>query len=144
MTTTLFFQLLPGEKVQRIVGMPGPDLDDCEVVSQDGDKVTIRGQVWGRGPVYEDVVNLANIVWKSGSATSDRFAKWQEATSAEYARVGFIVWQRRIYSVTFSTTSESLMASYLASGWNSNQRLLVRVGGWSFAVHREDAGATYP
>lgn len=73
------FQLLPGEKVLQIVGMPGPDTDDCEVISQDGDQVTIRFQVYGRGPWFEETVPLSKLLWLQGSDTSKRYRDWMEA-----------------------------------------------------------------
>lgn len=72
------FQLLPGEKVLWIVGMPGPDTDDCEVVSQDGDRVTIRFRVYGSGPWHEDTIPVSRITWLRGSETSARYRKWKE------------------------------------------------------------------
>lgn len=77
--TATTFQLLPGEKVQHVVGMPGPDTDDCEVISQEGDAVKIRFQVWGKGPVLEDTVPLSLIVWRRGSPTSQRYHAWVAA-----------------------------------------------------------------
>lgn len=46
----------PGEKATWIVGLPGPDLDDCEVVCvlPDG-TYKVRLQVFGSGPWHEGV-----------------------------------------------------------------------------------------
>jgi hypothetical protein len=77
-TPSAVFQLLPGEQVLWIVGMPGPDVDKCEVVSQDGDAVTIRFQVWGQGPFHEKVVSLErDITWRKDSDTECRHRQWK-------------------------------------------------------------------
>lgn len=72
------FRLLPGEKVLQIVGMPGPDTDECEVVDDaGGDTVLIRFQVYGRGNVYEERVKRSCLAWLHGSETSRRFNEWR-------------------------------------------------------------------
>ena len=73
------FTFLPGEQVFQICGWPGPDTDACEIIADDGgDTVRVRFQVYGKGPFLEMDVPRKNIVWKHGSATSERFNAFKE------------------------------------------------------------------
>lgn len=63
----------PGDKLQWIVGMPGPDVDDCEILAQEGDKVKIKFQVYGKGPFREDWISASLLRWKRGSEISARY-----------------------------------------------------------------------
>lgn len=73
------FQFLPGEKVMWIIGQPGPDTDDCQVISQDGPNVTIEFQVFGQGPLHTKTIDWSQICWMRGSETSKRFAAWKSS-----------------------------------------------------------------
>ncbi|WP_333571291.1 hypothetical protein [Sphingomonas sp.] len=74
------FRFLPNEHVLHIIGWPGPDTDDCEVLQDDGgDKVLIRYQVYGKGPFHENWVTRDMIMWKRGSETSTRYRQWKAA-----------------------------------------------------------------
>lgn len=76
------FLFLPGEKVEWIVGMPGPDTDDCVIINDDGgDKVEIRFQVWGKGPFHTKMINRDMIVWRKGSATAQRYHEWKKSNA---------------------------------------------------------------
>jgi hypothetical protein len=73
------FTFLPGEKVMQLVGMPGPDVDDCEVLEDAGGAVVkIRFQVYGVGPTHEEWVPHDRIMWQRGSETSVRYAQWKQ------------------------------------------------------------------
>ena len=44
-----------GEKCLWVVGMPGPDVDDCEIIADIGDGTyRIRYQVYGQGEFFEE------------------------------------------------------------------------------------------
>lgn len=76
--TNPIFRFLPGEKVLWIVGMPGPETDECEIISDDGgEKVRIRFQVWGEGQFHEKDVARGIIVWNKWTETSMRFHHWK-------------------------------------------------------------------
>lgn len=72
------FQFLPGEKLLWVVGMPGPDYDDCEVVSQNGSEVTINYRVWGGEKIHTKTVHWSELAWKIGSETSNRYNEWRK------------------------------------------------------------------
>jgi hypothetical protein len=72
------FLFLPGERVLQIVGMPGPDTDDCTIIEDNGgERVLIEFQVYGSGPVHRGSVPRTAIMWNRGSETSKRFHKWK-------------------------------------------------------------------
>ena len=49
-------KFIVGEKCKWVVGWPGPDMDDCEIVSDNGDGTyVVRFQCWGKGPFHESV-----------------------------------------------------------------------------------------
>ena len=74
----MVFRFLPGEKILHEVGWPGPDLDDCEVIEDDGGPtVLVRYQVYGRGPFHEWRRDRKMLHWIHGGETSIRFRKFK-------------------------------------------------------------------
>lgn len=73
-----WFPLIPGEKVLLVVGMPGPDVEECEVLEQDGGRVKVRFQVLSRGPFYEEWKPFDQIIWWTHSDAHKRFKEWKE------------------------------------------------------------------
>lgn len=59
----------PGEVVDHIVGLPGPDIDKATIIrKRDDGNYDIKFQVWGSGPWYEGVgkpyQNVIGGIWK--------------------------------------------------------------------------------
>lgn len=65
--------LKPGDKILWIVGMPGPDTDDMEVLEVEDGKVRIRYKTWGQGPSRETWISPSQIVWMKGTEFSARY-----------------------------------------------------------------------
>lgn len=76
-TNILLSILQPGDKLLWIVGMPGPDTDDMEVLSVEGDRVRIKYQVYGKGPFFEKLISPHSIMWRRDSEFA---ARLQQAT----------------------------------------------------------------